>query len=81
LLIALTVHAVFEGIALGLSPEAAATVNIMLGLALHKPAAAMSLGISICKNFKTPAEIRRGVVLLFVFSMATPVGIMIGIFL
>ena len=52
LLIALSTHAIFEGIALGLTNELSATVNIMLGLLFHKGPAAMSLGISLSKKFK-----------------------------
>lgn len=81
LVIALTMHAIFEGIALGLTEDLSATLNIMLGLALHKPAAAMSLGISITKNFTTPEEKTKGYVLLIIFAVATPIGIMVGIFL
>lgn len=51
LLIALSMHAIFEGIALGLTKDLSATINIMLALILHKPAAALSLGVSISKNF------------------------------
>ena len=50
-MIALSMHSVFEGIALGLTKETSATINIMLALILHKPAAAISLGVSISKNF------------------------------
>ena len=51
LLIALSTHAIFEGIALGLTKELAASMNIMFALVIHKTAASMSLGISITKNF------------------------------
>ena len=56
LVVALSMHAIFEGIALGLSDEISSTLNIMLALCLHKPAAAMSLGISITKNFTDKDE-------------------------
>ena len=51
LLFALSTHALFEGVALGLTEDLASTVNIMLALVIHKSAASMSLGISIFKNF------------------------------
>ena len=75
---ALSMHALFEGIALGLTKELSATINIMLALALHKPAAALSLGVSITKNFKDPSELRKGIVMLTIFAVATPIGIMFG---
>jgi len=78
LMLALTMHAIFEGIALGLTNEFSATINIMLALLLHKPAAAMSLGVSITKNFVEKNEKKKGILLLCVFAAATPVGIMLG---
>lgn len=78
LMLALTMHAVFEGIALGLTNEFSATVNIMIALALHKPAAAMSLGVSITKNFVEKNEEKKGILLLTIFAVATPIGILIG---
>lgn len=78
LMLALTMHAIFEGIALGLTNEFSATINIMLALLLHKPAAAMSLGVSITKNFVEKNEEKKGILLLCVFAAATPVGIMLG---
>lgn len=78
LLIALTMHAIFEGIALGLTKEMSATINIMLALMLHKPAAAMSLGVSITKNFVEKNEEKKGILLLSIFAAATPLGVMLG---
>ena len=78
LLIALTMHSIFEGIALGLTKEFSATIDIMLALILHKPAAAMSLGVSLTKNFVEKDEMRKGVMLLTIFAVATPIGIMLG---
>ena len=71
-------HAVFEGIALGLTKELSATINIMLALALHKPAAAMSLGVSITKNFVEKNEEKKGILLLSIFAAATPIGVLLG---
>ena len=52
LLIALSTHAIFEGIALGLTEAFAPSLNIMIGLSIHKIAGSMSLGISFAKNFE-----------------------------
>ena len=78
LLIALSMHAIFEGIALGLSKEFSATLNIMLALILHKPAASFSLGVSITKSFKSENDVKKGILLLSLFALATPIGIMLG---
>mmetsp|Transcript_23350 Transcript_23350/g.28947 ORF Transcript_23350/g.28947 Transcript_23350/m.28947 type:complete len:138 (-) Transcript_23350:45-458(-) len=71
-------HAIFEGIALGLTKETSAMINIMLALILHKPAAALSLGVSISKNFVQKNEFKKGVMLLTIFALGTPVGVLIG---
>ena len=78
LLIALSMHAIFEGIALGLTRETNAMINLMLGLILHKPPAAISMGVSISKNFVAKNEMKKGVMLLVIFASGTPVGVLIG---
>jgi len=81
LVLALSMHAIFEGIALGLTKEFSAMVNIMLALLCHKMAASMSLGSSIAKNFVVNDEKRKGIFLLVIFALATPSGIIIGLLL
>ena len=78
LLIALSTHAIFEGIALGLTQELPAVINIMIALVLHKTAASMSLGISLSKAFNSQEEKSHALFLLIVFALATPIGIGIG---
>ena len=78
MLIALSTHAIFEGIALGLTNDLASTINIMLALFIHKSAASMSLGISIFKNFSDEDQ-KKGMMLLIIFALATPIGIAAGL--
>ena len=78
LMLALTMHAIFEGIALGLTKEMNPTLNIMLALILHKPAAAISLGCSITKSFADKNDQKKGMLLMTLFAGATPVGVMLG---
>ena len=51
LMIALSVHAIFEGLALGLSVEFKDTLNIVIAIVIHKAAASCALGISLVKTF------------------------------
>ena len=82
LLVALGTHSVFEGIALGLTQNLSAVLNIMIALIIHKMAASMSLGISIQKNLgDTPQGKKKGMILMVLFALATPIGILIGILL
>ena len=76
----MSTHAFFEGIALGLTYDLAATINIMMGLLFHKGPAAMSLGIALSKRFKeNDSERRRALLLVIFFALATPFGIAIGL--
>ena len=79
LLIALSTHAFFEGIALGLTKSISPALNIMIGLLIHKTAASISLGISISNNFEN--DLNMGFILLISFALATPIGIAIGLVL
>jgi hypothetical protein len=52
-------------------------LSIVLAIGIHKGAAAGALGISLVKTFPKDFGLVRK--LLFVFSIATPLGIAIGI--
>ena len=73
---ALSIHSVFEGIAAGLANELSDLWTFIIAISLHKWAAAMSLGISMSKNFKDQKA--TVYILLTIFSLATPLGISIG---
>ncbi len=82
LLFALSVHAIFEGVALGLASDFSTVLSMTLGLLFHKGPAAMSLGIALGKKFnKSIADYRKATMLLVSFSLATPTGITIGLIL
>lgn len=49
-MIALSVHAMFEGIALGLSKNVPALINFTISILLHKFAEAMSISIAMQKS-------------------------------
>ena len=76
-MIALSTHSVFEGIAAGMVTEFKSLWTFLLAILLHKWAAGLSLGISMSKNMHG----RFGMVfwLLLIFSLATPLGVVIGI--
>jgi zinc transporter 1/2/3 len=77
LMIALSMHSIFEGIALGLEKSTSNTINILIAITLHKWAASMSLGISLNKTF--PDEFRKILYLIITFACATPLGIIFGL--
>jgi len=76
LMIALSVHSIFEGIAVGITRDLQDVATLVLAIAIHKGAAASALGISLVKTFPDDFKLCRW--LVFTFALATPVGIIIG---
>ena len=79
LMIALSVHSIFEGMALGLTKDFNDTLNIAIAIVIHKGAAASSLGISLVKTFPNDFKLCRW--LVFCFACATPSGTALGMIL
>ena len=76
LMLALSVHSIFEGLAVGLAQSEAAVLNMAIAIVIHKSAAGLSLGISLVKTFPDDFKLCRWCVLIF--SFATPLGVGIG---
>ena len=75
-MIALSVHSVFEGIAVGLQDDTADILSFLIAIGTHKWAAAMSLGISMSTNLiHSPSTVK---LLILMFALSTPIGIIIG---
>ena len=79
LMIALSVHSIFEGLALGLSKNESEVLNMAIAIIAHKGAAGLSLGISLIKTFPNDHTLIR--LLVLVFSVATPIGVGLGMIL
>ena len=75
LLVVLSIHSVIAGIALGLEPEVAASVLVMLGILFHKGSAAFALMVSAHSSGADKARLR---LILTVFVLMTPLGILLG---
>lgn len=75
LLIALSIHAIFEGMALGLQENANQIIYMFLAIAFHKWVEALSLGIKHI-NMKDRSYYFK---VIMIFSSMTPIGILIGI--
>jgi len=75
LMLALSVHSVIAGIALGLEDELIMAVTILVAVLAHKATASMALAISFIRgNLARP---RRNRLLLMFYAM-TPVGLLLG---
>ena len=75
LLIALSIHAVFEGMAIGLQENGNQIVYMFLAITFHKWVEALSLGIKHI-NMKDRSYYFK---VILIFSSMTPIGILIGI--
>jgi zinc transporter 1/2/3 len=78
LMIALSVHSIFEGIAFGLSKDMNSVINLGLSILIHKFAESMSISIAMIKS---KMEFSRQFKFIFLFAFATPLGTTIGIIL
>lgn len=75
MLVALSIHSVITGIALGLEPEIAASLLVMTGILLHKGSAAFAL-VASARAAGLDTSILRHI--LTVFVLMTPLGIVFG---
>jgi len=76
LLLALSFHSVFEGIAIGLQDNSAQLISIFIAVIVHKAVMAFSLGLNIAQS---DLSVKSFVISNVLFSIASPVGVGIGI--
>jgi zinc transporter 1/2/3 len=74
-LTALSIHSLVAGLALGAQPELARALVISTAIIAHKSAEGFALGISLARSHLTTKQSWR---LVTLFSLATPVGGLIG---
>jgi len=75
IMVALSFHAVFEGIAIGLEDQFGPTLNLCTAVIIHKWAEALTLGISLMKANASPSLL---LALITIFAASSPLGIIIG---
>ena len=76
LVMALSLHSVFEGLAVGLQKTTAAVLSIFAALALHKTVLAFSLGLNLVQTNLSVKNIIKSNLL---FAVTSPIGIGAGI--
>uniref|UniRef100_A0ABM5F540 Zinc transporter ZIP1 n=1 Tax=Pogona vitticeps TaxID=103695 RepID=A0ABM5F540_9SAUR len=76
LLLALSLHAVFEGLAVGLQEESGRALEIALALLIHKGVIAFSLCLKLLQGRLRPRAVAGCLVL---FSTMSPLGIGLGV--
>ena len=76
LLLALSFHSVFDGLAIGLQKDSSSLIAILVAVMLHKAVMSFSLGLSIAQsNLSVKSLILSNVL----FAVSSPIGIGIGI--
>jgi zinc transporter 1/2/3 len=75
LLIALSIHSLVEGAALGTQTEISSAIAIFVAIFVHKTTEGVALGISLTRN---RVRGRAALIFLAVFACITPAGILIG---
>ncbi|XP_049444233.1 zinc transporter ZIP3-like [Epinephelus fuscoguttatus] len=75
LVLALSAHSVFEGLALGLQEDGAKLGSLFLGVAVHETLAAVALGVSVAKaSLSMKDAVKLGVTV----SLMIPLGMVVG---
>ncbi|XP_019631410.1 PREDICTED: zinc transporter ZIP3-like [Branchiostoma belcheri] len=75
LLLALSVHSVFEGLAMGLQEDMGVFINLYIGVMIHECLAAFALGVNLVSaNMKTPTVVK----LALLFCVMVPAGMGAG---
>ncbi|XP_071949828.1 zinc transporter ZIP1-like [Antedon mediterranea] len=75
LLLSLSVHSIFEGLSLGLQSTTAGVLDLFIAIAIHKGIEAMGVAISVAKS---KMRTLNKIICMVVFSLMSPVGIIIG---
>ena len=79
LLTALTFHSIFEGLAIGLQQESLSLFQIVIAVIVHKAVMAFSLGLNLAQS--AGMTVRKFLLANLIFSVASPLGMGLGILL
>ena len=75
LVLAISVHSLFGGLALGLASSLESVRQLLVAISAHKWAAALAIGTRI---LRAGASVKQELLVVAVFSLVTPIGIIIG---
>uniref|UniRef100_A0A1B6CZX6 Zinc/iron permease n=1 Tax=Clastoptera arizonana TaxID=38151 RepID=A0A1B6CZX6_9HEMI len=78
IVIALTVHEVFEGLAIGLETHLESVWYLLTAVAVHKSVIAFCIGVEMVS---ASTRILLAIVYALIFAVASPIGIAMGLFL
>ncbi|XP_075709369.1 zinc transporter ZIP2 [Rhinoderma darwinii] len=72
----LSIHSVFEGLAIGLQSKYTSALQIAIAVLIHKGIIVFSLSVKLIQNMTTPVWLA---IYIVIFSLMSPIGITIGI--
>jgi len=75
LLLAISIHTIFEGLAIGLQHTTTALWTLFLAIIIHKTIIAFSLGLQFAENLKQKS---KAILFMAIFAILSPIGIAIG---
>jgi len=75
LLLAISIHTVFEGLAIGLQDSTTGLLTLFTAIMVHKTIIAFSLGLQFAENLKQKS---KAILFMTIFSVLSPIGIAIG---
>ena len=78
LLLALSMHSLFEGLAVGLQADVSDLIHIFVAVVLHKMIVAFSLGLNLVQTELSVSSIVKS---NFLFSITSPLGMCIAVVL
>lgn len=76
LFLAISIHSVFEGMALGLQTDKMRIFHLLVAVLFHEALVAFSVGITMARLQLT---LHQGVKYILLFSTAVPIGIVLGL--
>nr|XP_002740188.1 PREDICTED: zinc transporter ZIP1-like [Saccoglossus kowalevskii] len=76
LLVALSLHSLFEGLAIGLRNESSGVLRLFTAVAIHKSILAFSLGLKLVQS---NLSLRTVVLSCLFFAVTSPLGVSLGI--
>lgn len=77
LMATLSLHSLFEGLAIGLQTDMSSVVQILVAVLLHKAVIAFSMGLNLLQSELALIAV---IILDFLFSVTSPVGVLIGMY-
>ena len=76
LIIALSLHSIFEGLSVGLITDADMLIQLLIALLLHKSILSFALGVKLVDGGMKPTFIIKGIV---IFAAMAPIGVGLGL--